>query len=63
MSEFAHIVACKAPLLFWSHHIDDVIETILMSMLYGGQVRKMMPKLHSDNFEGMEIIRPMYLIR
>lgn len=45
------------------HHFDDVIETILMSMLYGGQVRTMMPKLHSDNFEGMEIIRPMYLIR
>ena len=45
------------------HHFDDVIETTLMSMLYGGQVRTMMPKLHSDNFEGMEIIRPMYLIR
>ncbi len=45
------------------HHFDDVIETTLMSMLYGGQIRTMMPKLHSDNFEGMEIIRPMYLIR
>lgn len=45
------------------HHFDDVIETTLMSMLYGGQMRTMMPKLHSDNFEGMEIIRPMYLIR
>ena len=45
------------------HHFDDVIETTLMSMLYGGQVRTMMPKLHSDNFESMEIIRPMYLIR
>lgn len=45
------------------HHFDDVIETTLMSMLYGGQVRTMLPKLHSDNFEGMEIIRPMYLIR
>ncbi len=45
------------------HHFDDVIETTLMSMLYGGQVRTMMPKLHSENFEGMEIIRPMYLIR
>ncbi len=45
------------------HHFDDVIETTLMSMLYGGQVRTMMPKLHSDNFEGMEIIRPMYFIR
>lgn len=45
------------------HHFDDVIETILMGMLYGGQVQTMMPKLHSDNFEGMELIRPMYLIR
>ena len=45
------------------HHYDDVIETILMSMLYGSQIQTMMPKLHSDNFEGMELIRPMYLIR
>lgn len=45
------------------HHYDDVIETILMSMLYAGQVQTMMPKLHSTNFEGMELIRPMYLIR
>ncbi len=45
------------------HHYDDVIETILMGMLYGGQVQTMMPKLHSINFEGMELIRPMYLIR
>lgn len=45
------------------HHYDDVIETILMGMLYGGQVQTMMPKLHSQNFEGMELIRPMYLIR
>ena len=45
------------------HHFDDVIETILMGMLYGGQVQTMMPKLHSTNFEGMELIRPMYLIR
>lgn len=45
------------------HHYDDVIETILMSMLYGGQVQTMMPKLHSTNFEGMELIRPMYLVR
>lgn len=45
------------------HHFDDVIETILMSMLYGAQVNTMMPKLHSTNFEGMELIRPMYLIR
>jgi tRNA(Ile)-lysidine synthase TilS/MesJ/rhodanese-related sulfurtransferase len=45
------------------HHFDDVIETILMGMLYGGQVQTMMPKLHSTNFKGMELIRPMYLIR
>ena len=45
------------------HHYDDVIETILMGMLYGGQVQTMMPKLHSTNFEGMELIRPLYLIR
>ena len=45
------------------HHYDDVIETILMGMLWGGQIQTMMPKLHSTNFEGMELIRPMYLIR
>lgn len=45
------------------HHFDDVIETILMGMLYGAQMQTMMPKLHSTNFEGMELIRPMYLIR
>ena len=45
------------------HHYDDVIETILMGMLYGGQVQTMMPKLHSTNYEGMELIRPMYLIK
>ena len=45
------------------HHFDDVIETILMSMLYGAQIQTMMPKLKSTNVEGMELIRPMYLIR
>lgn len=45
------------------HHYDDVIETILMGMLYGSQIQTMMPKLHSTNFPGMELIRPMYLIR
>ena len=45
------------------HHFDDVIETILMGMLYSGQTQTMMPKLKSTNFEGMELIRPMYLIR
>ncbi|MBQ3600506.1 MAG: tRNA 2-thiocytidine biosynthesis protein TtcA [Lachnospiraceae bacterium] len=45
------------------HHFDDVIETILMGMMYGGQMQTMMPKLHSTNFKGMELIRPMYLIK
>ncbi len=45
------------------HHYDDVIETNLMSMLWGGQIQTMMPKLKSQNCEGMELIRPMYLIR
>lgn len=45
------------------HHFDDVIETNLMSMLYSGQIRTMMPKLHSENYEGMEIIRPLYLVK
>ncbi len=45
------------------HHYDDVIETILMGMLYGAQIQTMMPKLHSTHFNGMELIRPMYLIR
>ena len=45
------------------HHYDDVIETILMGMLWGAQIQTMMPKLRSTNFEGMELIRPMYLIR
>lgn len=45
------------------HHFDDVIETILMGILYGGQINTMMPKLHSTNFESMELIRPLYLVR
>ena len=45
------------------HHFDDVIETILMGMLYSGKIETMMPKLHSQNFEGMELIRPMYLVK
>lgn len=45
------------------HHFDDVIETTLMGMLYSGKIETMMPKLHSQNFAGMELIRPMYLIR
>lgn len=45
------------------HHFDDVIETILMGMMYGSQIQTMMPKLHSTFHEGMELIRPMYLIK
>jgi len=45
------------------HHFDDVIETILMGMLYGAQIQTMMPKLHSTNHKGMQLIRPMYMIR
>lgn len=45
------------------HHFDDVIETILMGMIYGGQVQTMMPKFHSKNFKGMELIRPLYMVR
>lgn len=45
------------------HHFDDVIETTLLSMMYSGQVKGMMPKLHSTNYEGMELIRPLYLVK
>ena len=45
------------------HHFDDVIETTLLSMFYGSEIKTMMPKLHSDNFEGLELIRPMYLVK
>lgn len=58
---FARELGCNKIAL--GHHYDDVIETILMGMLYGAQVQTMMPKLHSTNFEGMELIRPLYLIR
>jgi len=45
------------------HHFDDVIETTLLSMFYGAEVKTMIPKLHSDNYKGLELIRPMYLIK
>ena len=44
------------------HHFDDVIETTLLSMFYGAEFKTMMPKLHSDNFPGLELIRPLYLV-
>lgn len=58
---FARELGCNKIAL--GHHYDDVIETILMGMLYGAQIQTMMPKLHSINFDGMELIRPLYLIR
>lgn len=60
---YHHAKALGCNKIALGHHYDDVIETILMGMLYGGQIETMMPKLHSLNFEGMELIRPMYLIR
>lgn len=45
------------------HHFDDVIETTLLSMLYSSEIKTMMPKLHSENFPGLELIRPLYLVK
>ncbi len=59
--QYAQSLGCNKIAL--GHHFDDVIETILMGMLYGSQVQTMMPKIHSENFAGMELIRPMYLVR
>ena len=58
---FAKELGCNKIAL--GHHYDDVIETIVMGMLYGAQIQTMMPKVHSENFEGMELMRPLYLIR
>ena len=58
---FARSLGCNKIAL--GHHYDDVIETILMGMLYGAQVQTMMPKLKSTNFEGMQLIRPLYYVR
>lgn len=58
---YAKNIGCNKIAL--GHHFDDVIETIVMSMLYGAQIQTMMPKLHSNHFEGMEVIRPLYLVR
>ena len=60
---YSHAKALGCNKIALGHHYDDVIETILMGMLYGGQIQTMMPKLHSTNFEGMELIRPLYLAR
>lgn len=58
---YAKEIGCNKIAL--GHHYDDVIETTLLSMLYGGQIQTMMPKLHSKHFKGMQLIRPLYLIR
>lgn len=58
---YAQSLGCNKIAL--GHHFDDVIETILMGMIYGGQMQTMMPKLHSKNYEGMELIRPMYMVK
>lgn len=60
---YAHAKELGCNKIALGHHFDDVIETILMGMLYAGKIETMMPKLHSQNFEGMELIRPMYLVR
>ena len=58
---FAKDLGCNKIAL--GHHFDDVIETTLLSIFYSAEFKTMMPKLHSDNFEGMELIRPLYLIK
>ena len=57
---FAKSLGCNKIAL--GHHFDDVIETLMMSILYGSQIQGMVPKLHSTNFEGMQLIRPMYMV-
>lgn len=58
--KFAQEIGCNKIAL--GHHFSDVVETTLMGMLWGGQIQGMLPKLHSKNFENMELIRPMYCI-
>lgn len=58
--EFAKSLGCNKIAL--GHHFSDVIETTLMGMLYGGQIQGMLPKLKSTNFEGMQLIRPLYCV-
>lgn len=59
--KYAQSLGCNKIAL--GHHFDDVIETTLMSMLYSGEMKTMLPKLHSQNYPGMELIRPLYLVR
>lgn len=58
---FAKEMGCNKIAL--GHHFDDVIETIVMNMFYSGEIKSMMPKLPSLNFEGMELIRPLYYVK
>ena len=60
---YAHAKELGCNKIALGHHFDDAIETTLMSILYGGQYNTMMPKLHSTNFPGMELIRPLYLVK
>lgn len=60
---YDHAKALGCNKIALGHHFDDVIETIMLSMLYGGEYKSMMPKIKSTNFEGMELIRPLYLVR
>lgn len=60
---YSHAKSLGCNKIALGHHFDDVIETILMGMLYSGKIETMMPKLHSSNFEGMELIRPLYMIK
>ena len=59
---YKHAKALGCNKIALGHHFDDVAETVLMSMLYGGELKSMMPKLHSENYDGMELIRPLYLV-
>ena len=60
---YRHAQALGCNKIALGHHYDDVVETLLMSLIYAGQVQGMMPSLKSDNVEGMELIRPLYKVR
>lgn len=62
-SLYAHALECGCNKIALGHHFDDVVETTLLAMLYGGQIQTMLPKLHAKNYPGMEVIRPLYLVR